>query len=79
MSNLTPRQRQILQLAACGASNDEIAQALGIARPTVKNHMFAVSKIYGTKTRVQSVITGLAFGDIEWIVAWRGVDARREK
>jgi DNA-binding CsgD family transcriptional regulator len=41
---LTERERAILRLAAKGQSNPEIAQTLGLADGTVRNHM---SNIYG--------------------------------
>jgi DNA-binding NarL/FixJ family response regulator len=43
-SDLTDREREILDLIARGKTNDEIAQALTITIKTVRNH---VSNIYG--------------------------------
>lgn len=53
---LTPRQQQILRLAARGASNKEIAQALGIAPHTVKNHLAQVFERLGASNRAQAVL-----------------------
>ena len=39
---LTSRQRDVLALVAEGASNKQIAHALGISRRTVENHLYAV-------------------------------------
>lgn len=52
---LTPRQQQIVRLAAQGASNKEIAQALGIAPHTVKNHLAQIFERLGAANRAQAV------------------------
>lgn len=52
---LTARQQQIVQLAARGASNKEIAQALGIAPHTVKNHLAQIFEKLGASNRTQAV------------------------
>lgn len=46
------RQRQILSLLAQGKSNKQIAASLGIALPTVKNHMTLLFKKNGVTNRV---------------------------
>ena len=74
---ITPGEQRVLQLAAGGASNDEIARALGISRSTVKNHLWRISRAYGTSGRVATVIHGLAQGDIDWTLARREVEDRR--
>ena len=78
-SNLTPREIQVLQLAAGGASNAEIAQALDIAVRTVRNHMYAIGHKYGTSGRVEAIIYGLVTGDIDFTVARLDVEGRRVK
>ena len=40
---LTPRKRQILELASRGLSNGEIASDLGIKPDSVKNHLHAAA------------------------------------
>lgn len=52
---LTVRQQEIVRLAACGASNKEIAQALGITPHTVKNHMAHIFEKLGASNRAQAV------------------------
>jgi DNA-binding CsgD family transcriptional regulator len=42
LHDLTPREREVAQLLARGASNEEIAKALWISRYTVKDHVKAV-------------------------------------
>ena len=78
-SNLTPRELQVLQLAAGGASNAEIAEALDITRSTVKNHISSINKKYGVVSRVQAVIYGLTTGDIDFTIARNEVELRRVK
>lgn len=53
---LTERQQQIVNLAARGASNKEIAQALGIAPHTVKNHLAQIFEKLGASNRAQAVL-----------------------
>lgn len=78
-SNLTHRERQVLQLAAGGASNAEIATALDITRSTVKNHISSINKKYGVICRVQAVIYGLTTGDVDFTIARNEVELRRVK
>ena len=75
---LTPRQRQILQLAAGGASNGEIAKAMGITHHTAKNHLVDVARKYGLKNgRTALVIEGIRRGDVDELLAYADVEARR--
>lgn len=52
---LTHRQQEIVQLAAQGASNKEIAQTLGITPHTVKNHLAQIFEKLGAVNRAQAV------------------------
>lgn len=52
MSELPQRQRQIVELLAAGLSNKEIAKTLGIALPTVKNHISALFRKFDTQNRI---------------------------
>jgi DNA-binding CsgD family transcriptional regulator len=42
LHDLTPREREVAQLLARGATNDQIARALWISRYTVKDHVKAI-------------------------------------
>lgn len=53
--DLTPRQQEIVRLAANGASNKEIALALGITPHTVKNHFAQIFEKLGAGNRAQAV------------------------
>jgi two-component system, NarL family, nitrate/nitrite response regulator NarL len=51
---LTPRQREILDMVARGATNKEIAQLLQIAPHTVKNHLGQIFGRLGAANRTQA-------------------------
>jgi PAS domain S-box-containing protein len=52
---LTPRQYEVLQLVAAGASTDEIAELLRLSRETVRNHVRAVLRRLEAKNRLEAV------------------------
>lgn len=54
---LTPRERAILRLAASGKANGEIAQALGLADGTVRNHISNIYAKLGVETREAAIQT----------------------
>jgi DNA-binding CsgD family transcriptional regulator len=51
---LTDRERETLAALATGATNGEIASALGIAEPTVKRHLANIYQKLGCTNRVQA-------------------------
>lgn len=56
MSQLTPRQREVLTLLAEGKSNKEIAGELGLAAGTVKIHVSSILKVLNVSNRTLAVI-----------------------
>lgn len=54
--DLTPREQEILQWIAKGASNREIAQALYISEKTVRNHVTSILSRLGLRDRTQAAL-----------------------
>jgi PAS domain S-box-containing protein len=52
---LTPRQLEVLQLLARGATTDGIAADLHLSRETVRNHVRAVLERLGATSRLEAV------------------------
>jgi len=61
---LSPREMEILHYITKGASNKEIARALGISRQTVKNHMSSILRKLAVNDRTQAAVLALRRG---WI------------
>lgn len=58
-ADLTARERQLLALMVQGMSNQEIAQAMGIALPTVKYHVTNVLGKLHVDSRTEAVVLAL--------------------
>lgn len=74
---LTPREQQILQALAGGASNREIADAVLVSENTVKYHLRNVYYKLGVASRLQAVLSvtadsrGESAGGSGPCVTWR--------
>lgn len=60
--SLTPREREVLSYLANGASNREIAEALGVQVVTVKLHVRGVCRKLNVKNRTQAALRAGSLG-----------------
>jgi DNA-binding NarL/FixJ family response regulator len=61
LEELTPREKEVLQLIASGASNREIAESLFITERTVKNHVTSILTRLNLRDRTQAAIFANSF------------------
>jgi two-component system, NarL family, response regulator NreC len=59
---LTPRQREVLQLAAEGKTNAEIAERLNISQRTVENHRASLMQRLGLRNQTQLIRHAMSRG-----------------
>ncbi|WP_405086438.1 LuxR C-terminal-related transcriptional regulator [Microbispora sp. NBC_01389] len=59
---LTPREHEVLRLAAGGARSKEIAAELGLSAGTVRNHLSRVLVKTGARNRVDAVRIATEYG-----------------
>jgi LuxR family transcriptional regulator of csgAB operon len=62
--NGPPRNKTILPLTSKGASNQQVANGLGITRNTVKGHLYQVYKKLKVSNRVQATLWALENLDV---------------
>lgn len=62
MPELTPRQREILEMIAAGRSTAEIAKEFTLSRETVRNHLRNLFKALNAHTRPEAVAAAQRLG-----------------
>jgi DNA-binding NarL/FixJ family response regulator len=60
-AELTPREREVLNLIATGANNREIAEILCITEKTVKNHVSSILSRLNLRDRTQAAVLAHSF------------------
>ena len=63
---LSSRECQVLQLAAGGHRNEQIARALFISLETVKTHMRRILQKLGARDRTHAAVLGIRRGFVDW-------------
>jgi DNA-binding NarL/FixJ family response regulator len=59
---ITPRELEVLQVLAEGASNPEIAQRLSVSPQTIKNHMAALLGKLDVTNRTHALVRAVGMG-----------------
>ncbi len=62
ITQLTPRERELLQLLAEGLDDAAMAERLGISPKTVRNHMVHVLDKLGVHSRLQALVLAARYG-----------------
>jgi DNA-binding NarL/FixJ family response regulator len=62
IAQLTPRERELLQLLAEGLDDAAMAERLGISLKTVRNHMVKLLNKLGVHSRLQAVVLAARHG-----------------
>jgi DNA-binding NarL/FixJ family response regulator len=63
LSQLTPRERDIVEAVASGESNRAVAERLQMAEPTVKHHLTRIFEKLGVASRAELIAAlGRGFG-----------------
>jgi DNA-binding NarL/FixJ family response regulator len=65
LANLTPRQLEVLRLLGEGLETQEIAARLGIAEETARNHIRALLRAIGARSRLEAVLMSQRSGVLE--------------
>jgi DNA-binding NarL/FixJ family response regulator len=62
LAELTTREREVLELVACGLSNDEISKRLVVTRATAKTHVSRILCKLAVRDRAQLVVLAYESG-----------------
>ena len=62
---LTPREHEVLTYLAAGCSTDQMAQRMGLATATVRNHVKRLLRALGVHSRLEAVVVARRDGLID--------------
>lgn len=62
---LTPRQSEVLRLLGEGLTTQQMAERMGLATETVRNHVRGVLAHLGARSRLEAVLLGHRYGLLE--------------
>lgn len=62
---ISPRQTEVLRLIAQGLSEGEAGQQMGIARATVRNHLFSARAKLNARNTTHAVVIAIRAGFID--------------
>ncbi len=62
---LSEREREVLELLASGANNNEVAEELGISPETVRNHTRNARRKLGARSRSHAIALAITLGQLE--------------
>jgi DNA-binding NarL/FixJ family response regulator/two-component sensor histidine kinase len=65
IAQLTPREKEVLEVLAEGLDGEEIAQRLHITLKTERNHMASILSKLGAKSRLQALVFAVRHGLVE--------------
>ncbi len=63
--DLTPREREVLELVARGGSNQQIADELFLSRDTVRNHVASILAKLGVHSKLQAAAVAVQRGLVQ--------------
>jgi DNA-binding CsgD family transcriptional regulator len=64
LTQLTPKETDVLSFLANGLKHNEIARELGVSRPTVKNYLNSIMSKLNTNLTAESVVKAVRHGFI---------------
>jgi DNA-binding NarL/FixJ family response regulator len=67
LERLTPRELQILQLMANGATPEELSAGLGMSRHTLRTHTQNILTKLGVHTKLDAIVAAIRFGKVTTI------------
>ncbi|HEV7806988.1 MAG TPA: response regulator transcription factor [Solirubrobacteraceae bacterium] len=66
---LTPREREVMTLVACGLRSSDVAERLCVSPETVRTHVHNAMGKLGSRTRAHAVAIALTTGQITYVGA----------